>query len=291
MAQLHRSIAAAAFAAAAILSAVAAHADAAGYAPPTFSNQVKPVYPDSARAAGETGTVLVKVLVQANGKATSFTVFKSSGHKDLDDAVLAAVKASTYNPAMSQGKPTLAYLDVTYRFTLQGLAEEEGNTSGFEAKLAANPNDAAARKSLAITLINKHDYEKAEDVLVKGTQLDPKNQSFWSLLGFAYYSDGVQNKKDERKREQLEKRIPFLKARINEMIGSMPEAVTQTDGWQSVAKLKPEIAGEREAAVQWLKKTEVELQSNKDLMIALANSITTLIDLEIKKDELAKQLK
>ncbi|MBV8281639.1 MAG: TonB family protein, partial [Candidatus Eremiobacteraeota bacterium] len=151
-----------------------------------------------------TGTVLVKVLVQANGKATSFTVFKSSGHKDLDDAVLAAVKASSYNPAMSQGKPTLAYLDVTYRFTLQGLAEEEGNTSGFEAKLAANPNDAAARKSLAITLINKHDYEKAEEVLVKGTQLDPKNASFWSLLGFAYYSDGVQNKKDDRYKQAAE---------------------------------------------------------------------------------------
>ncbi|MBV8171507.1 MAG: TonB family protein [Candidatus Eremiobacteraeota bacterium] len=205
MSQLHRSIAVAFVAAVMTLGAGAiASADSmGGYVEPKFANQVKPEYPDSARQASETGTVKVKVLVGADGKATSYTIFKSSGHKDLDDAVLAAVKQSTYKPAYSNGKPTVAYFDVTYTFTLQGLAEEQGNESSFESKLAANPNDAAARKSLAITLINKHDYAKAEDVLAKGTQLDPKNAQFWSLLGFAYYSDGVQNKKDDRYKQAV----------------------------------------------------------------------------------------
>jgi len=200
MSQLHRSLAVALFAAVAIVSSGAlASADSmGGYVEPKFDNQVKPEYPDSARQAGETGTVKVKILVGANGKPSSYSIFKSSGHKDLDDAVLAAVKQSTYKPAVSNGKPTTAYFDVTYTFTLQGLAEEQGNENSYEAKLAANPNDAAARKSLAITLINKHDYAKAEEVLLKGTQVDPKNANFWSLLGFAYYSDGVQNKKDDK---------------------------------------------------------------------------------------------
>jgi len=193
-----RTIAAALMAAASIFAlAASANADAAGYAPPKFINQVKPQYPDSARQAGETGEVKVKVLVQADGTAKNFTIFKSSGHKDLDDAVLAAVKASTYKPAYSNGKPILAFLDITYAFTLKGLAEAESSTSDLESKLAANPNDAETRKLLAIALINKHDYSKAEDVLVKGTQLDPNNPKMWSLLGFAYYSDGVQNKKDD----------------------------------------------------------------------------------------------
>jgi TonB family protein len=199
MSQLHRNLALVALAAAAILSSLAmARADSDGYIGPKFVNQVKPEYPDSARQAGETGVVGIKVLVQTDGKATSFAIFKSSGHKDLDDAVLGAVKQSTYKPAYSNGKPTLAYFDVTYRFTLQGLAEDEGSTSAYESKLAANPNDAPARRGLAIVLINTHDYAQAEDVLSKGTQLDPKNPTFWSLLGFAYYSDGIQNKKDDR---------------------------------------------------------------------------------------------
>ena len=204
MHQLQRSLVAALIATAAMLGAAVAQADQAGYAPPQFASQVKPDYPDSARAAGETGEVKVKVLVQSSGKATSYTIFKSSGHKDLDDAVLSAVKASTYKPAYSNGKPALAYFDVTYRFTLQGLASDEGNANEFEAKLAANPNDATARRNYAIVLINSKNYAKAEDVLLKGTQLDPKNAKFWSLLGFAYYSDGLQNKKDDRYKQAVQ---------------------------------------------------------------------------------------
>jgi TonB family protein len=198
MRHVHRTLAAAMIAAASIFAgAASANADATGYVAPKFINQVKPEYPDSARQAGETGEVKVKVLVQADGTPKSFSIFKSSGHKDLDDAVLTAVKASTYRPAYSNGKPTLAFFDITYTFNLKGLAEAESSTSDLESKLAANPKDAETRRHLAITLINKHEYSKAEDVLVKGTQLAPNSAKFWALLGFAYYSDGLQNKKDD----------------------------------------------------------------------------------------------
>lgn len=220
MHQLHRSLAVGLIATAAIFgAAVAAKADTTGYAPPHFITQVRPEYPDSARSASETGEVKVKILVQPSGKATSFTIFKSSGHKDLDDAVLAAVKQSTYKPAYSNGKPTLAYFDITYKFTLQGLAQDTGNASDYEAKLARNPSDANARRNYAIILINKRDYAKAEDVLSKGTQLDPKNLKFWSLLGFAYYSDGLQNKKDDRFKQAAAAYDSMLAA------GGTPEAI------------------------------------------------------------------
>ncbi len=199
MRNVHRSLAAVMIAAATMIAgAVAVNADPAGFVPPRFINQVKPQYPDAARTAGEVGEVKVKVLVQKTGEATSFSIFKSSGHKDLDDAVLDAVKKSTYRPAYSNGSPTLAFFDITYRFTLQGLAEGESSQSDLEAKLSANPSDAGTRKTLATVLINKGQYAQAEDVLVKGTQLDPNNAKFWSLLGFAYYSDGIQNKSDDK---------------------------------------------------------------------------------------------
>ena len=205
MRHVHRSLAAVTLAAAAILiGAVATRADVNGYVAPHFDVQVKPEYPDTARQKGEVGEVKVKVLVSASGKAKTWTIFKSSGHQDLDDAVLAAVKKSTYKPAYSNGKPTLAFLDVTYKFTLQGLAETEGSSSELEQKLAANPNDAETRRTLAIVMINKQQYAKAEDILTKGTQLDPKSSSFFALLGYAYYSDGLQNKNEDRFKQAAE---------------------------------------------------------------------------------------
>jgi TonB family protein len=224
MRHVHRTLAAAMIAAATIFAgAVSANADATGYVPPRFVSQVKPEYPDSARQAGETGEVKIKVLVQADGTAKTFSIFKSSGHKDLDDAVLTAVKASTYRPAYSNGKPTLAFFDITYRFDLKGLAETEGGTGDLESKLAANPNDADTRRVLAIALINKHDYSKAEDVLGKGTQLDPQSAKFWELLGFADYSDGVQNKKDDLYKSAAE---AFDKALA---LDAKPDAATTTN--------------------------------------------------------------
>ena len=212
MSHVFRSLAAAALAAIAMLASAGVAAAGAslivadssltiaqtGYVPPQFKNQVKPQYPDSARAAGETGEVKVKVLVQPNGTPKNFTIFKSSGHKDLDDAVLAALKASSYKPAISDGKPTLAFLDVTYKYTLQGLAETAGNATQLEQALAANPKDAHTRVLLATGDINRAEYAKAESVLADGTKLDPSNAKFWSLLGFAYYMDGTKNKNDDR---------------------------------------------------------------------------------------------
>lgn len=198
MLHVSRSLAAAALAAIAIIAgAGVAKADTA-YVAPQFVKQIKPQYPDSARAGGETGEVKVKVLVQADGTAKSFIIFKSSGHKDLDDAVLAAVKASTYKAATNGGKPMLAFLDVTYKFTLKGLAESEANASELEQKLEANPNDAHVREMVATGDINRAQYAKAEDVLVTGTKLSPNNEKFWALLGFAYFLDGDKNNNNAR---------------------------------------------------------------------------------------------
>ena len=204
MLHVSRSLAAAVFAAIAVIAGAGLASADTGYVPPQFANQVKPQYPDSARSAGETGEVKVKVLVQADGTAKTFTIFKSSGHKDLDDAVLAAVKASTYKPASNNGKPALAFLDVTYKFTLQGLAEEQANASALEKELEANPSDAHVREEVATGDINRGQYAKAEDVLVTGTKMSPSNTKFWALLGFAYYLDGNKNNSDSRFKQAAE---------------------------------------------------------------------------------------
>lgn len=190
MSNIARRIAAVAVAAACLAAySPAVRADVSYYTPPSFKNRVSPIYPDSARAKHETGSVVLKVLVGANGKPQQFIVFKSSGHKDLDDAVVAAAKASTYNPATRGSSPTVGFYDVTYRFTLQGVAQDEGASSDLTKKLAANPKDVATRLMVAQGYINAKNFSSAEQTLQAGTQLTPTNAKLWARQGLAFYQD------------------------------------------------------------------------------------------------------
>lgn len=186
-------IAAAATAACLVVSAPFARADVSYYTPPKFKHKVDPIYPQSAKAAHETGRVLIKVLVAANGTPKQFILFKSSGHKDLDDAVLTAAKASTYTPAMKGNTPTIGFYDVTYVFNLQGVAQDEGNQSDLVKKLEANPKDVATRLSLGTNYLNQKNYAQAEQVFEAGTQLVPGNAKLWALKGLAYFQDANAN--------------------------------------------------------------------------------------------------
>lgn len=183
-----------------LLSPVPASADTTYYVAPQYKHQVKPIYPDSARAAHETGTVFVKVLVMANGTVphNGITLFKSSGHPDLDSAVLAAVKQTTFKPATRNGTPVTAFKDVVITFTLHGAAEAGGNTSDLARKLQANPRDMDTRLKLATGYLNKQEFASAESVLKDGASLEPNNAKLWARLGIAYYGDAVQTKNNER---------------------------------------------------------------------------------------------
>lgn len=173
------------------------------YIPPQYKHQVKPVYPESARVAHETGTVFVKVLVMSDGsiaKKGGITLFKSSGHSDLDNAVLAALRQTTFKPATRNGKPVVAFKDVQITFNLKGIQEAGGNTSDLARKLQANPRDVATRLKLATGYLNKQDFASAESVLKDGTSLDAGNATLWARLGIAYYGDAVQTKSNDKYR-------------------------------------------------------------------------------------------
>lgn len=64
-----------------------------------YLNNPRPNYPLAARRRGDHGTVLVRVLVTAEGQAASVGLEKSSGHSSLDEAALAAVKSWRFVPA------------------------------------------------------------------------------------------------------------------------------------------------------------------------------------------------
>lgn len=78
-----------------------------------------PRYPRISLRRGDTGTVLLKVLVDENGRPTEVLVERSSGHRELDRAAREQVLANwRFHPALQQGRPVPAYAMVPIDFRL-----------------------------------------------------------------------------------------------------------------------------------------------------------------------------
>jgi protein TonB len=82
------------------------------------SNQ-KPIYPNMSKRLGEQGTVVLRVLVKADGNAGEVEVKSSSSYPRLDQAAIEAVKQWRFNPAKIDGKAIDEWYQVPIPFKLQ----------------------------------------------------------------------------------------------------------------------------------------------------------------------------
>jgi len=83
------------------------------------NRRVDPVYPASSRRAGEEGTGVFRVLVDANGRPLEVSVLTSTGHPRLDEAALTAIKKWAFSPALQAGQAVQSYTRVQVKFELQ----------------------------------------------------------------------------------------------------------------------------------------------------------------------------
>ena len=87
---------------------------------PSYGFTPRPGYPAVAIRRGYEGSVLLNVRVLPNGKPEEVTVFKSSGHKVLDNAALKAVKKWKFVPAQRGFKAVSSWVKVPIEFRLEG---------------------------------------------------------------------------------------------------------------------------------------------------------------------------
>lgn len=98
-----------------------------GTAPATGNSQPMPVagqspppaYPSGALRRGESGSVVVRVDVDATGYANNITVIQRSGSRDLDRAATDAVRRWRFTPALSNGQPVPGSIEVPFDFKPQ----------------------------------------------------------------------------------------------------------------------------------------------------------------------------
>jgi protein TonB len=81
--------------------------------------RVDPVYPPSSRRAGEEGTGIYRVLVDAKGRPLEVSVLNSSGFPRLDEAAMTAIKKWAFSPAMQAGQGVQSWTRVQVKFELK----------------------------------------------------------------------------------------------------------------------------------------------------------------------------
>ena len=77
------------------------------------------VYPRLSRRNGESGRVLVRVYIDADGLPAQVQVSQSSGHVRLDDAALDGVRNARFKPYTEHGHPTAGWAAIWLEFELE----------------------------------------------------------------------------------------------------------------------------------------------------------------------------
>ena len=86
--------------------------------PPAFRNRVAAEYPQRARQREIEGRVLVSALIGIDGRVKSVQVLESQPAGVFDDTAIAALQASTFEPASYRGNPVETWVEIPYSFSL-----------------------------------------------------------------------------------------------------------------------------------------------------------------------------
>ncbi len=88
------------------------------YTPASYLSTPRPSFPATAKSARISGTVILSVSLDDSGHPIAVNVRTSSGHPELDEAALRAVRAWRFHPAKLDERPVPTRLEVPVRFAL-----------------------------------------------------------------------------------------------------------------------------------------------------------------------------
>lgn len=81
-----------------------------------------PVYPKTALNNDWTGTIIVEVTIDEDGKLKNIHILQSTGHENLDQSFLRTLKNTyQFKPKLVLGKPAESSLKLSYSFKLNDL--------------------------------------------------------------------------------------------------------------------------------------------------------------------------
>jgi len=89
--------------------------------PPKLIKLVKPKYPDASRRLGIEGMVILKILVEVDGRVSDVKILKSIGDVACDKAAIKAARQCLFEPATQGDKPVSVWVSYPVRFVLKDV--------------------------------------------------------------------------------------------------------------------------------------------------------------------------
>jgi protein TonB len=86
---------------------------------PALLSLPSPAYPRELREEGITGSVRVCISVSRDGRPSSVSITRSSGHPSMDSAALDAARRARFSPATKNGSPVESRITITIRFNIR----------------------------------------------------------------------------------------------------------------------------------------------------------------------------
>lgn len=86
---------------------------------PNYLRNPAPAYPEAARRNGEEGVVILVVRVGRDGRPMQVELGQTSGHRQLDQAALRAVKKWFFEPARIGALPVESTVQIPVRFRIK----------------------------------------------------------------------------------------------------------------------------------------------------------------------------
>ena len=83
-----------------------------------YVREPSPRYPPQSRRLREQGVVVLRVVIDERGEASSIEIETSSGHARLDDAARDAVLRAAFRPYVEDGEPRRALVLIPIEFAL-----------------------------------------------------------------------------------------------------------------------------------------------------------------------------
>lgn len=91
--------------------------EALHFVAPKLIERVEAAYPDEARLMGQTGVVVVQIVIDENGKVSDAHVLRGAGH-GFDESALEAAWKLRFTPALHDGKPVPVQINYEVRFEM-----------------------------------------------------------------------------------------------------------------------------------------------------------------------------
>ena len=139
----------------------------------TATKRVQPEYPPLAKAAGISGSVVVEIVVDEEGKVTSARAI--IGHPLLKGAAVEAARGWTFTPTTLNGEPVKIISTLAFNFTPDQDPAVLKEIETYKEELRAKPGSADLYYKLGEAFTKLKNFRDAAEAYKQAVRFDDKS--------------------------------------------------------------------------------------------------------------------